>query len=578
MKGSRSAVAALISLAVLAAALIVLGTLQYRWIGEMADAERQRMRAGIDFAAHHFSDDFDHELTRMFFAFQMPLPEATPEHLLKRYDEWSASSRDPRIVKGIYFVPPNEIDHLLFVDTGARVVREAQWPTALAGVRSMIAESFTAGRPVPPVIVEASALVVPCGEMQRMKMERFHAEMMMMHRGSGPGVSGLLGVDHGRPNPAYTVVQLDRDYITRTLLPDLTHRYFDTPEGRQYEVAIVAAEGGSVLYRSDDGTTPFRADLTLPIFSLRAFRREPFPGPMLLDAPEPQPGWRLLVRHHAGSLEEVVAATRRRNLMLTAGILAVLAGTVLALVAMLRGAERLRLQQLEFVAGVTHELNTPVAALTAAGQNLADGIITEPSQVARYGSAIVKESRRLTEMIGQVLAYGGMQARRRLPFVPVDVKAVIDEALASCRWMAEEQGVVVETTIDRNLPLVDGDAASLGRAVQNLLANAIRHGADGKWVAISATAADGSVVIRIEDRGPGIAARDLPHLFDPFFRGRGADRVKGTGLGLTIVKQIASAHGGSVTAERRRETGAAFTLRLPTRAEAAGAPEIAQHA
>jgi signal transduction histidine kinase len=417
-------------------------------------------------------------------------------------------------------------------------------------------------------------MIIPCGGLQRIMMERHHEEMLMLPR---------MRMQHAKMAaegvcPAFTVVQLDRDYITRVLLPDLTSRYFDTPDGRQYETAIVASVGSGVLYRSDDGTGPFRADLKLPIFSVRPLRREMFDGPTLLDAPLSKPAWLLLVRHHAGSLEEVVGATRRRNLMLTGGILAVLAGTVLALVAMLRGAERLRLQQLEFVAGVTHELNTPVAALTAAGQNLADGIITEQSQVARYGAAIVKESRRLTEMIGQVLAYGGMQARRRLPFVNVDVKAVIDEALASCRWMAEEQSVVVETTVDRDLPVVDGDAASLGRAVQNLLANAIRHGADGKWVSISATTNDGSVIIRIEDRGPGIAARDLPHLFEPFYRGRGADRVKGTGLGLTIVKQIAAAHGGSVTAERRRETGAAFTLRLPTRAQTAGAPEIAQHA
>jgi hypothetical protein len=104
MKGSRSATAALISLAVLGAALVVLGTLQYRWIGAMADAERQRMRAGIEFAARHYSDDFDHELTRVFFSFQLPLPEATPEHLLHRYDEWASLARDPRIVRAIYYV------------------------------------------------------------------------------------------------------------------------------------------------------------------------------------------------------------------------------------------------------------------------------------------------------------------------------------------------------------------------------------------------------------------------------------------------------------------------------------------
>lgn len=284
------------------------------------------------------------------------------------------------------------------------------------------------------------------------------------------------------------------------------------------------------------------------------------------------------MRHHDGPLEEVVGATRRRNLLLTGGILAVLAGTVLALAGLLRSAERLRLQQLEFVAGVTHELNTPVAALTSAGQNLADGIVTEPSQVARYGAAIVKESRRLTETIGQVLAYGGMQSRRRLAHTPVDLAGIIEEAVATCRWMADEQSVVIETDIARDLPVVDGDAASLARAVQNLITNAVRHGAAGKWVGIHASVDDRYAVISVEDRGPGLATRDLPHLFEPFYRGRGADRVRGSGLGLTIVKQIAAAHGGSVTVERRHEGGAMFTLRLPARIGNVAATEIAQHA
>jgi signal transduction histidine kinase len=567
MKGSRSAAAALISLAVLGAALVVLGTLQYRWIGQMADAERQRMRAGIEFAAHHFSDEFDHELTRMFFAFQMPVQEATPERILHRYDEWTALSRDPHIVKAIYFVAPNESDTIQFIDPSTRAMRSIPWPAALANIRPMIAAEIAGGPPVRPLVAREMVLVIPSG-MARIMMERHHQEIRFQQK---------VMVMHPMPSTSFMVVALDRDYIARVLLPDLTRRYFDTPEGRQYEVAVVASGNGEVLYRSDDRSVPFRADLALPIFSVRPLRREPFDGPPLLDQLPAQAGWQLLVRHHAGTLEEVVGATRRRNLVLTAGILAVLAGTMLALVAMLRGAERLRLQQLEFVAGVTHELNTPVAALTSAGQNLADGIVTEPSQVARYGTAIVKESRRLTEMIGQVLAYGGMQSRRKLPLAPVDVAAVIEEAVATCRWMAGEQAVVIETHVDQDLPLVDGDEASLARAVQNLIGNAIRHGAAGKWVAIRAAMDGRNVVISVEDRGPGIAARDLPHLFEPFYRGRGADRVRGSGLGLTIVKQIAAVHGGSIAVDRRREGGAAFTLRLPARPAAPAAPEIAQH-
>lgn len=567
--------AALISLAVLGAALAVLGTLQYRWIGQMADAERHRMRAGIEFAAHHFSDDFDHELTRIFFAFQMPVQDATPEHFIHRYDEWVASARDPRIVSAIYFVPPKEVDHLQLIDPVAHGVRPASWPASLASLRAMIVAAAAEGRPVRPIVSGVLALVIPCGGMRRAMMERHLAAMSM-------SIHPIMPLHMKMPDledSGYIIVALDRDYLARVLLPDLTRRYFNTPDGRNYEVAIIGSEGDVVLYRSDGATTPFRADLTLPILSIRALRRDPGEGPLMPPETPPQGSlWQLLVRFHKGSLEEIVGATRRRNLMLTGGILAVLAGTVLALAALLRSAERLRLQQLEFVAGVTHELNTPVAALTSAGQNLADGIITEPSQVARYGSAIVKESRRLTEMIGQVLAYGGMQSRRRLPFAPVDIATVIDEAETTCRWMAEEQSVVIEAHVDRGLPLVEGDSSSLARAVQNLIANAIRHGAAGKWVAIRATADHGSVLISVEDRGPGIAARDMPHLFEPFYRGRGADRVRGSGLGLTIVKQIAASHGGSVAVERRRERGAVFTLRLPARATALAAPEIAQHA
>jgi len=579
MKGSRSATAALISLVVLVVALIVLGHMQYRWIGDLADAERQRMRAGLEFAAHHFSDEFDHELMRMFVAFQLPMPDATADHLLKRYDEWAAAARDPKIVRAVYFVPPFEPDHLQAIDPATRSVKPAAWPASLAMLRPMIAEEAAGGRPVPgPIVPGVMALVIPCGGMRRAMIEQ-HVAAMAMHAPMHAPIE--IHAEHMKmPEgcPGYTIVEIDGNYLARVFLPEMTRRYFDTPNGREYDVAIVSPETGATLYRSDAGNpAPFRADIVLPIFTVRAMRRMPMEAPIMEPPPRP-PMWNLLVRHHRGSMEDLVAHTRMHNLLITGGILAVLAGTVLALVAMLRTAERLRLQQLEFVAGVTHELNTPVAALTSAGQNLADGIVTDPSQVSRYGTAIVKESRRLTEMIGQVLAYGGMESRRKLPHVPVDVAKVVDEAIANCRWMADEQSIEIESDVDRAMPPVDGDAASLARAVQNLIANAIRHGAAGKWVAIHAVAEDRSVAISVEDRGPGIAPRDLPHLFEPFYRGRGADRVRGSGLGLTIVKQIALAHGGSVSVDKRRDGGAIFTLRLPACAAATAAAEVAQHA
>jgi signal transduction histidine kinase len=118
----------------------------------------------------------------------------------------------------------------------------------------------------------------------------------------------------------------------------------------------------------------------------------------------------------------------------------------------------------------------------------------------------------------------------------------------------------VQTSIAPDLPPVNGNAEALTRAVQNLIANAIRHGVAP--VAVTASRAGEKIAITVEDHGPGIAPTDARHLFEPFYRGRNAT-ARGTGLGLTIVSQIAKAHGGSITFDRHRTHGAAFTLTLP---------------
>jgi signal transduction histidine kinase len=100
-------------------------------------------------------------------------------------------------------------------------------------------------------------------------------------------------------------------------------------------------------------------------------------------------------------------------------------------------------------------------------------------------------------------------------------------------------------------------------AVTNLIANAARHGGSGKWVRVRAYSSGDSVVFEVADRGPGIAARDLRHVFKPFYRGKGAAKTKGSGLGLHLVQRIAAAHGGSVSVESSTGAGAAIRIRLP---------------
>jgi signal transduction histidine kinase len=223
---------------------------------------------------------------------------------------------------------------------------------------------------------------------------------------------------------------------------------------------------------------------------------------------------------------------------------------------------------MEFVAGVTHELNTPLAAIRSAGQNLADGIVTDPAQVRRYGGLIEKEGGRLTALVAQVLDFAGIESgSRAYASEPLSVAALVDEVLRDHRLALDQAGMTVETDIASNLPRVRGDVAALRRALDNLVANAVKFAASGGWLAVRAASRpdEGTVVVRVEDRGPGIPRDERERVFEPFFRGPAAERnaTPGSGLGLSLVRHVVRAHGGRVHVEGREGGGAAVVLELP---------------
>jgi signal transduction histidine kinase len=273
----------------------------------------------------------------------------------------------------------------------------------------------------------------------------------------------------------------------------------------------------------------------------------------------------VLVRQRGGGVEELVAATRRRNLSLVAAILLILIASVAVLVQLVRRGERLRAQQATFVRVMTHELNTPVSILRAAGENLKDGIVAA-DQVPLYGATVIEEADRLHSMLHEVLDLARMQAgnghaARRL----LAVDAIVNAAVERCRLLAGNTGVELAADVARDLPAVMGDDQALTRAIENLIVNAIRHGAAGKWVGVQVRQEKNRIAITVADRGPGIDEEDLQHVFEPFYRSRDSERVPGAGLGLAIVRQVATDHRGTVTVENRGP-GAAFTLSFPAEA------------
>jgi len=557
----------------LAALLAFLAVLQYRWIGEVSEAERERLRT----APTGFVEAFDRELTRVWWNFQPGpsgmggpgnLPGETDRRtaLLQQARRWRSQAPLPQLVRDVYVAEPGSDARLALsrLDLAAGRFVPAPWPAELLPLSRRLA---SAKGPILPLDGEAVALLLPLDRP----------------RDGAPGPpGGAEGIGGGR-----VIVQLDRRFIASEFLPELAEGWFGVSNGPQVLLAVVGPQG--IVYRSDPSLPSARflhGDQTLPLFGLRRLEgpHGPAPGPFPGNAPPPRPPrpgrpgrhrtvasdpWKLVVTHGAGSLEAAVARARLKNLAVSFGVLALLAASFTVTVLSAQRARDLARQQLELVAGITHELNTPLAAIRSAGQNLADGVVAEKAQVRRYGALIEREGARLTGMVGKALELAGIQSgQRAYRPEPVPVAEMVEEVLEDARFALEERGIRVERHIPEDLPWIQVDRAALRMALGNLVDNAVKYAADGHFIAIRAAAerSGRQVGLTVEDRGPGIPPEDRPHLFEPFYRGHAvaAGAVHGSGLGLSLVRRIALAHRGTVSvAAAPGGKGSAFTLHLP---------------
>jgi signal transduction histidine kinase len=377
------------------------------------------------------------------------------------------------------------------------------------------------------------------------------------------------------------------------LLGELAQRYFAGPDGFIYNVVVVSgAPDGKVIYRSDPQLTAAslnppdaraalvpstpaenRAIEGMPPRGGRGNRGTFLPrarGAFIVPSAAEEP-WQLLARHKGGSLESVVAADRRRNLLLSFGVLLLLAVSMALIIVSTQRARRLARLQMEFVAGVSHELRTPVAVICSAADNLAEGFVGGKDQVKEYGALIRNEGRRLAGMIEQILRFAAGQSRpASYHLEAVAVGEAVARVLASVSTLPEAGGFTVEREIEPDLPAVEADAAALNHCLENLILNALKYGGEQRWMLVRAGKSDGGSRVRIsvEDRGAGIDPADLPHIFEPFYRGKSAQaaQIHGAGLGLSLARDIAEGMGGRLDASSEPGRGSTFTLELPAAA------------
>ena len=320
--------------------------------------------------------------------------------------------------------------------------------------------------------------------------------------------------------------------------------------------AAAAAEGLEVCLLGANG---------VPLFGSPADARSTWTVTRNLD--ESGLPWRLQVRPRQPAVLQADLVRRQKlYLALFVAVMALLVfGSYLTGRTVRKELEIARLKS-DFVSVVSHEFRSPLTSVRQLGEMLMRGRVPSEERRQQYYELITSESDRLARLMERVLDFSRMEeGRRQYRFEPLDATAWLRALAQDFQAEVAAQGVSIEAGVPDELPVLVADREALTSAVQNLLDNAVKYSSGCKTVWLEAEPGDSSLIIRVRDRGVGIAEQDRKHIFEKFYRGGSetSRRVKGVGLGLSLVKQIAAAHRGSVQVESRPGQGSTFTITLP---------------
>lgn len=318
--------------------------------------------------------------------------------------------------------------------------------------------------------------------------------------------------------------------------------------------AIVASVGPPVA----EGTTAARST------HARHFPLA-FAEQALADTPQRfrDPTWltRVGVAHESTRL----AATRggtRTLLLLGLGTLVTIVGLGVTVRAARRSADLADVQS-EFVSAVSHEMKTPLSLIKLASDTLAHGRYASPDAIGEYGQMIMKESQHLARLIDNVLCYARItDSSSEYDLETVDVAEVVQESLDRFGPQRQEVGFETQLQVPPEPMFVRADPLMLGHVFDNLVDNALKYAASGRWIGVSVVPDGSRVRVEVADRGAGVPQGEWSRIFERFYRRKGT-RNRGAGLGLAIVRRIVEDHHGTVAVTSAPGRGTTFTVTLP---------------
>lgn len=352
-----------------------------------------------------------------------------------------------------------------------------------------------------------------------------------------------IAAEHRSDADAAVGAIIDQDKLATTVLPRLTE-------------SLSLGDNTALMIKSENKATVYGAS---PPAGSRLTTAIPFEGRF--------PSWTVEIYQIDPHFFESLITGRQSFYIyaLITVMLAMIFGAIMTTRMMSRELELARMKS-DFVSTVSHEFRSPLTSIRQLAEMLQSGRVLSDERRKRYYDVILEQSERLSLMVGNILDLARIDEQRfNLEYEQVDMKQLLNSIVVRARQQGGEEEIPIGLNIDDNLPPVFVDPGAITHIMTNLIDNAIKYSSERPKVTIAAHADHHNIVITVEDQGVGIPKGETEKVFERFYRtgDEFTRKVKGSGLGLALVRELVYAHGGTIKLSSEPHKGSTFTIRLP---------------